>query len=99
MPHFLEKNKQHSTLEAKESRLGTKIRWVVEAVNGLIKIWKALDNTFPNHQIPYIGDHVRIVCALCNAFRPPRVKDKSEDETMRPYVISGSSTELFEKAG
>ncbi|XP_018401795.1 PREDICTED: uncharacterized protein LOC108778963 [Cyphomyrmex costatus] len=80
MPHFLERGKQHSTLEANESRLVTKVRWVVEAVNGLIKTWKALDHVFPNSQIPYIGEYVRIVCALCNAFRPPRAQNKPEDE-------------------
>lgn len=29
--------------------------------------------------IPFIGDYVRIVCAMCNAFRPARVSDKSTD--------------------
>lgn len=91
MPHFLEKGTQHSSLETNESRLVTKIRWVVEAVNGLIKTWKTLDQVFPNSQIPYIGDYVRIVCALCNAFRPPRVKDKPEDETIANRMLQLAS--------
>ena len=38
IPAFLFE-KQHSDLEANESRLVTKVRWVVESVNGLIKQW------------------------------------------------------------
>lgn len=53
--------------------------WVIEAINGLIKTWKFLRNTMSNHHIPFIGDYVRIVCALCNAFRPARVSDTSKD--------------------
>ncbi|XP_051159163.1 uncharacterized protein LOC127280299 [Leptopilina boulardi] len=87
MPHFLEKGTQHTTLEANESRLVTKVRWVVEAVNGLIKTWKALDHVFPNSQIPFIGDYVHIVCTLCNAFRPPRVKDKPDDEIIANRML------------
>ena len=43
MPHFLKKSdKQHSTEEASEFRLVTKVRWVVESANGRIKQWNAL---------------------------------------------------------
>jgi len=79
MPHFLQNKHQH-TEEANESRLITSVRWIVEAVNGLIKRWKALGQVMPNSQIPLIGDFVRIVCAICNAFRPPRVKKNIEQE-------------------
>lgn len=54
-------------------------RWVVESVNGQLKKWKALDQVFPNNQIPFIGDYVRMVSALCNAFSPARVQDSSDD--------------------
>ena len=38
IPHFLKKTeKQHSTEGANESRLVTKVRWVVESANGRIK--------------------------------------------------------------
>lgn len=40
-----------------------------------------MSQVFSNNQIPYIGDYVRIVCAICNAFRVPRVFDKSDDVT------------------
>lgn len=80
MPHFLDKEKQHDTKSASESRLVTKIRWVVESVNGLIKSWKMLANVILNSNIPFIGDYVRIVCAICNAYRPPRINATSLDD-------------------
>ena len=68
MPHFIARSqKQLSTEEANETRLVTKVRWVVESTNGRIKQWKALSNVKPNSQVPFIGDYVRIVCATCNA--------------------------------
>ena len=38
----------------------TKVRWVVESVNGRVKQWRALSNVMPNSQIPFIGDYVGI---------------------------------------
>jgi len=91
MLHFLEVGKQHNTMSANKSRLVTKIRWIVESVNGLIKTWKMLTNVFPNTQIPYIGDYVRIVSALCNAYRPPRVQVTSpHDEIIAQRMLASS---------
>lgn len=87
MPNFLEKKAQHTSDEANQSRLVTNIRWVVEAVNGLLKQWKALNQVFPNSQIPFLGQYVRIVCALCNAFRPPRVSDNAEDAIISERML------------
>lgn len=36
---------------------------------------------FNNSVVPYIGDYVRIIAAICNAFRPPRVFDNAEDSS------------------
>lgn len=72
MPFYLKKgSKQHSTEEANLSRLITRVRWVVESANGRIKQWKFLAKTVPNTLVPAVGDFVRIVCSLCNAFRDP----------------------------
>ncbi|XP_065213296.1 uncharacterized protein LOC135840599 [Planococcus citri] len=100
MPHFLSKGQQHSMEEANESRLITKMRWVVEAVNGLIKTWRALDHVFPNSQIPFIGDYVRIVCALCNRYRPARVKSHDDDLLVanRMLTLAKMSNPLQKKA-
>ena len=70
---------QHDTASANYSRLVTKIQWVVESVNGLIKQWKLLSQVMPNSQIPFIGDYVRIVSAICNAYRPSRVSVTRHD--------------------
>ena len=89
MPHFLPKGKkQHTTLESNSSRFVTKIRWVIESVNGRIKQWKALDQVVPNSQIPWIGDNVRIVCAMCNRYRPSLVTNTSEDEAIALKMLA-----------
>lgn len=62
------------------SRLVTKIRWVVESSNARIKRWRYLDRTLPTNQIPFVGDYVRIVCALSNKFFPPLSRSHSIDE-------------------
>jgi hypothetical protein len=81
MTAYLEKNKkQHDVLEANESRLVTKIIWVVEAANGVIKTWKYFDNVVLNTNIPHIKRDFRIVCALINKYRKPRVNSKQDNE-------------------
>lgn len=71
MPFYLPRGKkQHSTTEANISRMVTKVRWVVESVNGRLKQWRLLDKVVPNKLLPQRGDFVRIVFALCNKFRP-----------------------------
>ncbi|XP_052689344.1 uncharacterized protein LOC128167586 [Crassostrea angulata] len=80
MPPFLKKKeKQHSTEDANLSRMITKVRWIVEAVNGRIKKWKLLDKVLPNTLVPSIGDFVRITCSLCNKYRPPIAINTEED--------------------
>ncbi|XP_069130365.1 uncharacterized protein [Argopecten irradians] len=81
MPAFLLKGqKQHSSEEANTSRLVTKIRWVVESVNSRIKQWKYLANIVPNTQIPYIGDYVRLICAICNKYKGPLSAGNPDDD-------------------
>ena len=89
MPHFIGKSqKALSTEEANETRLVTKVRWVVESANGRIKQWKALSNVMPNSQIPYIGDYVRIICATCNAFKPPLLQTSEEDDIVAKRMLA-----------
>ena len=100
MPHFLQKSeKQHTTEEANESRLVTKVRWVVESANGRIKQWRALSHVLPNSQVPFAGDYVRIVCSLCNAFRPPLVTSLESDAVMakRMMTLAKSPNRLQQK--
>lgn len=44
---------------------------MVESANARIKRFKYLDHVVPNSQVPFIGDFVRIVCAICNKYYPP----------------------------
>ena len=89
MPPFLSKKQQQfTTHEANESRLVTKVRWVVEAVNGRIKQWKFINNIIRNTELRFIGQYVNIVCALCNAFRPDLAISKEIDETVAHSMLA-----------
>lgn len=56
------------------------IRWVVEAANSRIKRWKYLAHTLPTNQVPFIGDYVRIVCAISNKYLPPLSTGNANDD-------------------
>ena len=64
------RQKQYTTEVANKSRLITKVRWVVERANGRINQWIFLDKVVPNRLVKYIGDFVKIVCAILNWIRP-----------------------------
>jgi hypothetical protein len=81
MPSFLDDGeRQLSTNQANQSRLVTKSRWIVEAINGRIKRFLYFNNTLINTNIPFLREDFRIVCALLNKYCPSLVKDKSTDE-------------------
>lgn len=57
MPPFLKKNeKLQSNKDANLSRMVTKVRWIVESVNGTIEKWKLLKKVLPKTLFPSIGD-------------------------------------------
>lgn len=56
------------------------VRWVVESANGRLKRWRYLDRTVPNTQIPYVGDYVRIISAICNKYSPPLSSGETEQD-------------------
>ena len=62
LPCFLPKGqKQFTTEEANRSRLCTKIRWVIEVVNGLLKeCYRALDNRVENKSLNHYLTDFRI---------------------------------------
>ena len=43
----------------------------MESANARIKRFKMLATVLPCSQVPYIGDFVKIVCAICNKYLPP----------------------------
>lgn len=67
-------------------------RWVIESVNRMLKKCKAFTNVFPNNQIQFIGAYLRIICAICNAYRPPQVFDQSNDSTKAAQMKACFST-------
>ena len=80
MPRFLEKHqKQFTTTEANETRLITKIRWVIESANGRVKQWRFFNNVVPNTMIKKIGDYFRIVCAMTSCYRPVLIANSVND--------------------
>ncbi|XP_076081629.1 uncharacterized protein LOC143052466 [Mytilus galloprovincialis] len=88
MPVYLKKgSKQHPVEEANASRLVTKVRWVVESVNARVKQWRFFDKVVSNHFIPIIGDLLRIVCAVCNKFRPPLAGTHPEDKSIAEAML------------
>ncbi|XP_062572317.1 uncharacterized protein LOC134234281 [Saccostrea cucullata] len=88
MPAFMKRgSKQLSTSDSNLSRVVTKVRWIVEATNGRLKQWQYLAKTLPNSQIPFIGDYVRIVAALCNKYRPPLSVSSDEDKQLAAKML------------
>ena len=56
-------------------------------------------NVLPNSQIPFADDYVRIVCSVCNAFRPSLVKSLESDVVMakRITALAKSPNKLQQK--
>eukprot|EP00732_Lithocolla_globosa_P003286 Lithocolla_globosa_v1_NODE_2564_length_1952_cov_44.540327.p1 type:complete len:325 gc:universal NODE_2564_length_1952_cov_44.540327:155-1129(+) len=100
MPAFLDGQKQHPTQDANDSRLVTKVRWVVEAINARVKKCKGLDGILSNNYSPAdLKCDVRIVLAACNAFRPPLKTDQPGDYETALTMLERSqlSNELEEQ--
>ncbi|XP_052090260.1 uncharacterized protein LOC127726916 [Mytilus californianus] len=101
MPSFLKRNeKQLSVEDGNTTRLVTKIRWVVESVNGRIKQWRLLDKVLPNSLIPYAGEYTRFVSAICNKYRPPlNSGNETEDLLLGTKMLhmSKKKNELMER--
>jgi hypothetical protein len=80
--------KQSTTEEANESRMVTKIRHIVEVVNGRVKRgYKFFLHVIENTYRPIVGDIFKIACSLVNAFSPPLSKPKSEDEELPRIML------------
>ncbi|XP_041357860.1 uncharacterized protein LOC121374814 [Gigantopelta aegis] len=88
MPSYLPKGqKQHTTAEANSSRLITKARWVVESVNVRLKHFKYLDKVVPNTMIPYTGEFLQVIGAICNKYGKPLVSSDSQSENIASYML------------
>jgi len=99
MPSFLGKQKQHNSIESNNSRLITKIRWVIEAVNGRIKKWKYFFNVICNMNIPFIEKDFKNICAIINKFRPQiaNSNDQENEVAYKKMMIIAKKENLFAK--
>lgn len=70
MPNFADEiGGQLTNKQANDSRLVTKLRWVVEARNGhLKKIWPFFARQWPTQQLLHLKDDIRIAANLINMF-------------------------------
>ena len=84
---------EHTTREGNESRNVTRVRLVIESANGRIKQWKAPSNRLQNVLISSVRDFVRIVCVLCNAFRPPLASSSNIDQVVAERMLTLCSKE------
>ena len=76
MPVYLPKGqKQHTTQEANDARLVTKVRWTVESYHARLKKWRFFSDKIENQMLPKLQDCVRMVSAALNCFRGSIIKD------------------------
>ena len=91
MPSFMKKNQvQLSTSQANKSRIVTKVRWVVEAIHGIIKQkWKILNCEVKNQTLPKIKTYFRIVGCLHNLYGKKLISDK--ESTVKAALLEDIS--------
>ena len=76
------KQKQLRTEQANRSRFITKCRWTVEAVNGLMKTYRAHDKVVQNKSLPHAIDDFRISASLINRFHKRLISDNDNSLTI-----------------
>ncbi|CAF1094076.1 unnamed protein product [Brachionus calyciflorus] len=100
MPCFLPKEqKQFTSHEANQSRLCTKIRWVIEAVNGMLKgSFRSLDIRVENKSLTHYLIDFRIAGVLLNRFHKRLVSDDKYALEMATKMFENKdkSNELME---
>lgn len=69
MPALKGKRSNLTCKEANDSRFVTKLRWVVEAVHGILgKKYRLLHHQLDNKLLPKVGEYCKIACFLNNRF-------------------------------
>jgi len=89
-PSFIPRNQTQLTdREANLSRLITKIRFIVEAVNGLFKqLFRYFYHIFNNKAIPHLMDDFRIAAALINRFYPRIESDAGDVDEIATAMLA-----------
>ena len=89
MPALKGQRKQLSTAESNHSRRVTLLRWVVEAVHGIIgQKFKLLHHQLDNRLLPKAGTYCKIACFLINHFGKRLISTSAEDEEIMNRVKS-----------
>lgn len=99
MPSFADKpSLPLTTQQANSSRLITKVRYIVEVVNGRIKkIFKYFDRTIQNTTLDTLFNDFKIACALLNlTFKPVVTSDLDKRIIDRMLHFSNEKNHLFE---
>lgn len=52
---------------------------------------KFLPNVVSYTQLPFLGDYVKILASLKNAYGPPLVSDKQQDEQLGQQILTMKS--------
>src|ERR1700733_14494593 len=92
MPELKAKTKdQFTTTQANTSRKCTLVRWLVEAVNGRLKIkFKFFSDVIPGSYLPKLTRFFRIAMALINCFCPPLVQDTERHQQIALSALERS---------
>ena len=94
MPSFKGKEKQLSTSDANNSRFVTKLRWVIEAVHGIIKQkYHLIQRKLDNKMLYDIGSYFRIASFLHNKFGERLNSDTKYPEKIGENMIAAKHKE------
>ncbi|CAH2100482.1 unnamed protein product [Euphydryas editha] len=94
MPALKGKRNQLMTTESNASRYVTKIRWVVEAVHGMLKQkYHLLDQKFDNKMLPRVGSFYRIASFLHNQYNKRLSSDAEYFDEIVEMMESRNNTD------
>ncbi|XP_035706652.1 uncharacterized protein LOC118435202 [Folsomia candida] len=95
MPELKAKNKdQFTTQQANTSRKCTLVRWLVEAVNGRLKIkFKFFSDVIPGSYLPKLRRFFRIAMAMINCFCPPLMEDTERHQQIALDALARSKVD------
>ncbi|XP_075681005.1 uncharacterized protein LOC142646305 [Dermatophagoides pteronyssinus] len=98
MPALKGKRPQLTTIESNESRFVTKIRWVVEAIHGIIgQRYKLLHHQLRNNYLSNARTLCRIACFLQNSFGKSLSSDLEDMDVIIDRMKSRNNTNALAK--
>lgn len=93
MPALKGKRNRLTTSESNSSRYVTKIRWVVEAVHGMLKQkYRLLDLKFDNKMLPRVSNFYRIASFLHNQYNKRLISDEEYSDEIVEMIKSRNYT-------